>query len=67
MKKVVNMHSMVMVFTDPEEEGNVHFELHVCEQWGMVTDYDENDIPLVKAYKVVLTLLLTRQKLIVSS
>ncbi|PAV88198.1 hypothetical protein WR25_05222 [Diploscapter pachys] len=52
VKKVVNMHSMVMVFTDPEEEGNVHFELHVCEQWGMVTDYDENDIPLVKAYKL---------------
>ncbi|KAL6722982.1 hypothetical protein Aduo_018041 [Ancylostoma duodenale] len=50
--KVVNLHSMLMVFTEPEDEGHVHFELRVCDQWAPMGDYDDADTLLVKAYKL---------------
>lgn len=50
--KVVNLHSMLMVFTEPEDEGHVHFELRVCDQWAPMGDYEDTDTLLVKAYKL---------------
>ncbi|CAD6185171.1 unnamed protein product [Caenorhabditis auriculariae] len=52
VKKVVNAHSVVMVFTEPEDEGTVHYEFSVCELWSPMGDYDENDAPFVKTYKM---------------
>ncbi|KJH41165.1 type I phosphodiesterase / nucleotide pyrophosphatase [Dictyocaulus viviparus] len=50
--KVVNIHSMLMVFTEPQDEGHVHFELRVCDQWAPMGDYEDTDALLVKAYKL---------------
>ncbi|CAJ0609338.1 unnamed protein product [Cylicocyclus nassatus] len=50
--KVVNLHSMLMVFTEPEDEGHVHFELRVCDQWAPMGDYEETDVQLVQAYRI---------------
>ncbi|KAK5965597.1 Type I phosphodiesterase / nucleotide pyrophosphatase [Trichostrongylus colubriformis] len=50
--KVVNLHSMLMVFTEPEDEGHVHFELRVCDQWAPMGDYEDTDTLLVKAHKL---------------
>ncbi|CAB3400483.1 unnamed protein product [Caenorhabditis bovis] len=52
VKKVVNAHSMIMVFTNPEDEGTVHYEFSVCEVWSPMGDYDENDTPFVKTYRM---------------
>ncbi|KAK6766968.1 hypothetical protein RB195_026312 [Necator americanus] len=50
--KVVNLHSMLMIFTEPADEGHVHFELRVCDQWAPMGDYEDTDTLLVKAYKL---------------
>ncbi|PIC16402.1 hypothetical protein B9Z55_023018 [Caenorhabditis nigoni] len=52
VKKIVNSHSMIMVFTNPEDEGTVHYEFSVCEVWSPMGDYDENDTPFVKTYRM---------------
>ncbi|VDM39476.1 unnamed protein product [Toxocara canis] len=49
--KIVNSHSMMMVFTDPDELDEVFFELKVCDQWAPMGDYDEGDNPLVSVYR----------------
>ncbi|VDK43036.1 unnamed protein product [Anisakis simplex] len=49
--KVVNSHSMMMVFTDPNELDEIFFELKVCDQWAPMGDYDEGDNPLVSVYR----------------
>ncbi|CAI4232590.1 unnamed protein product [Auanema sp. JU1783] len=52
IKKVVNSHSMMMIYTDPEDEGPIHFELRVCDQWAPTGDYDDSDVPMVKVFKM---------------
>uniref|UniRef100_A0A914ZH30 Ectonucleotide pyrophosphatase/phosphodiesterase family member 6 n=1 Tax=Parascaris univalens TaxID=6257 RepID=A0A914ZH30_PARUN len=49
--KIVNSHSMMMVFTSPDELDEVFFELKVCDQWAPMGDYDDGDNPLVSVYR----------------
>ncbi|CAI5455211.1 unnamed protein product [Caenorhabditis angaria] len=52
VKKVVNSHSMAMVYTDNEDATTAHYEFSVCESWSPMGDYDSDDSPFVKTHSV---------------
>ncbi|CAJ0938262.1 unnamed protein product, partial [Mesorhabditis belari] len=51
VQRIVNSHGMVMVFTDPEDEDTIFYELKVCDQWAPTGDYDDTEAPPVSVYR----------------
>ncbi|KAI6176602.1 Ectonucleotide pyrophosphatase/phosphodiesterase family member 6 [Aphelenchoides bicaudatus] len=51
VKRVVNSLSHMFVYPEEGQEDTVYFELRVCDQWAMESDYDENEAQLVSVYR----------------
>lgn len=52
IKRVVNLHAVVMIFAEPDSVDSLYFQLKVCEQWMPMGDYEEGEKPdLVTAYR----------------
>lgn len=53
IKQVVNSLAFMMIYPQEGEEDTVYFELKVCDQWALASDYenDNNEVPLVSVYR----------------